>query len=148
VEIARLNSRIIDCTENWTTAFYPRRADLSLPVNGTGTPPKRLTMLRVTVQPDKINDYIALKKEYLNAVKKSGVKLQAVWRGQFGTSQWEFVTIEGLDNWAELDGPDPVTKAIGAEAASKFNFSTMQSQRQYDVIRYRSELSYVPNAAN
>ncbi len=141
-DLTRIGLRITDCTESAERAYYRVRPDLSLPP--TQEIPKMMIVLKVKVQPDKIEQYISMKKEYIALVKKAGIKFESVMQGRFGTSAWEFVTLESLNSWSDLDGPNPLQTALGAEALRKFNFSLAQTERENDVVRYRPELSYIP----
>jgi hypothetical protein len=136
-DLARIGQRVTDCTEAADRAYYRVRTDLSLPP--TKEIPKMLRVLKAKVQPDKVQAYIAMKKEYIGLVKNTPLKFEAVLQGRYGASQWEFLTLEGLNSWADLDVPEAAD-----DPARKFNFSSTQTERQYDIIRYRPELSYSP----
>lgn len=141
-DLTSIGIRITDCTESAERVYYRVRSDLSLPP--PQETPKMLTVLRVKVQPDKMAEYISMKKEYIALAKKVGGKYHEVMQARFGASEWEFLTVEGIDKWSDLDGPSPIAKAIGAEASRKFTFSLFQTERQYDIVRFRFELSYIP----
>lgn len=143
-DLTRIGLRINNCADSMERVYYRIRTDLSLPP--TQDIPKMLLVLKVKVQRDKIDDYVAMKKEYLELMKKSPVKFEAVLEGRFGASAREFITLSPLNSWADLDGPSDMEKIFGADALRKFNFSAMQTERQTDVIRYRPELSYTPVA--
>ena len=136
-DLARIGLRITDCADNIDRVYYRQRGDLSMPA--TPEIPKMVRVLKVKVQPDKMDAYIAMKKEYIGLAKKSPPKFLSVLQGRFGASSWEFLTLEGLNSWADLDVPEPAD-----DPARKFNFSTTQTERQYDIIRFRPELSYFP----
>lgn len=142
-DLARIGLRITNCADSVERQYYRVRADMSLPASKEL--PKMMLVLKVKVQPEKAAAYIAMKKEYLELLKKSPIKVESVMQGRYGTSQFEFLTLTGLNSWAELDGPNEVQTVAGADAG-KFNFTQTQTERQYDIIRYRPELSYIPAA--
>ncbi len=139
-DLARIAVRIGNCEDSVDHVYYRARPDLSLPpVPGI---PKMVRVLKVKVQPDKMDAYVGMKKEYIALLKKSPSKFEAVLQGRYGASQWEFLTLEGINSWADLDVPEPAD-----DPARKFNFSSTQTERQYDVIRFRPELSYIPGTS-
>lgn len=141
-EMRLINNRILAQTLTRKRAFYRVLADLSLPA--PKEMPKMIEVLSVTLDPHKIDEYVAMKKEYLNLEKQAGLQMAEVMRGVFGTSQWEYVTVTALDKWSDLDAPSQLAKAVGAETLRKYNFSSTQTSRQTDVYRFRPDLSYSP----
>ncbi len=139
-DLARIGLRITNCEESVERVYYRARPDLSLPA--TPGIPKMVRVLKVKLQPDKLEAYITMKKEYIALLKKSPPRFQAVLQGRYGTSQWEFLTLEGINSWADLDVPEPAD-----DPARKFNFGSTQTERQYDIIRFRAELSYIPGTS-
>jgi|SRR5271166_2539938 len=139
-DLARIALRITNCADSIDRAYYRGRPDLSLP--GTPEIPKMVRVLKVKLQPDKFDAYIAMKKEYIALLKKSPPKFEAVLQGRYGASQREFLTLDGMNSWADLDVPEPAD-----DPARKFNFSSTQTERQYDIIRFRPELSYIPGTS-
>jgi hypothetical protein len=142
-DLARIGLRINNCADMVERQYYRLRADLSLP--SPKELPKMMLVLKVKVQPEKAAAYIMLRKAYLEYLKKSPIKILSVMQGRYGTSELEFVTLRGLNSWSDLDVPNELQTVAGADAA-KFNFASTQTERQYDIIRYRPELSYIPAA--
>jgi antibiotic biosynthesis monooxygenase (ABM) superfamily enzyme len=136
-DLARIGLRITNCEDSADRVYYRGRPDLSLPP--VPEIPKMVRLLKAKLQPDKVEAYIAMKKEYIALLKKSPPKFESVLQGRYGTSQWEFLTLEGINRWADLDVPQPAD-----DPSRKFNFSATQTERQYDIIRFRPELSYIP----
>ncbi len=74
--------------------YYRGRPDLGLPA--PPEIPKMVRVLKVKLQPDKVEAYITMKKEYIALLKKSPPRFEAVLQGRFGASGWEFLTLEGI----------------------------------------------------
>ena len=73
-----------------------------------------------------LNDYMELRvKERVPALKKGGVKHQEVWTSSIGAGGKLF-TIEPLDDLGVLDGPSPLTKALGTEGTRALAARTQQ----------------------
>lgn len=137
-DLTRINSRIVDCfAELSERVVYRMRPDLSLPP--TKEIPKMVFVLKTQILPDKVADYIALKKENLATLKPENRKGYWVAQAAFGASQWEFITVEGFDAWADLDRMKPPSDTPG-------KMQLTQTVRQWDVYRFRPELSYIAEA--
>ena len=75
---------------------------------------------RSTVKFDHIADYQeSIKADVLPAMKKAGVKYYTTTRIRYGGPANVFVSAQGIDNWADLDKPSPMARAMGAEEARK-----------------------------
>lgn len=135
-DLARINSRIVDCFAEWDRVVYRMRPDLSLPP--AKEIPKMVRVLKTQILPDKVAEYIALKKENLAALKSENPRGYWVARAAFGASAWEFITVEGFDTWADLDRPP-----APAPDTNVNKMQLTQSVRQWDVYRFRPELSYI-----
>jgi hypothetical protein len=80
-------------------------------------------MTRVTfthIRPDMASEWVDLQKnEVVPALKKAGQKGRTVYSsGLFGNS-YEYVTITPMDNFAEFDAGNPLTKALGAAPSAR-----------------------------
>ena len=104
--------------------------------------------LRTVVKPDKVMEYMALiRDEVMPAAKKSGVKWYSVARVRYGAASSEFISVMGMDSWADLDGESPVVKGMGGrEAYVRFvaRITPLTEHSQYDIYRFQPELSYLP----
>ena len=121
--------------------------DLSLPDSG-----KMPTMIRVLVtqvRPDKVKDYLELaKNEIIPGIKKSGLKDYSIAQSRFGEPNTVITSVVGFNNWADLDGGLGLEKGIGKEAYQSFlgKLTPLIVSSQFDVYRFRPDLSYLPPA--
>jgi hypothetical protein len=143
-DLARINVRIIDCTESWRRIVDEINPDLSLPA--TNDMPKMIRVLVTDVRPEKIGDYLDLmKNEILPAVKKGGVTSYSFASRRFGAPSTEFISVAGLNSWADFDGGFGPEKGLGKEGykalVAKVRMLIVQSQ--YDVYRFEPDLSYL-----
>ena len=145
-DLTRIGGRINQASQGSRTIISEINKDLSLPV--AKDMPKMVLVLRITLHPDKVNEYLALaKSELLPAVKKSGVKTYATARTRYGGSRAEITSSVGVDSWADLDGTSPIAKAMGADAYEKYlnKIRPLMTAVEYNVYRYQPELSYRPD---
>jgi hypothetical protein len=144
-DLARINVRIIDCTESWRRVIEEVNPDLSLPPSNDV--PKMIRVLVTDVRPEKVGEYLDLvKNEILPAIKKAGVTEYNVASRRFGAPSTEFVSVLGLNNWADFDGEFGVEKGLGKEGykALVAKVRTLIVRSQYDVYRFEPDLSYLP----
>lgn len=145
-DLTRIAARINHCALGVRSSIGEINKDLTLPV--AKDMPKMVSVLRITLQPDKVDQYLALaKSELLPAVKKSGIKTYATVRMRYGASRAEIVSSAGVDSWADLDGTSPIVKAMGADAYEKYlnKVRPLMTAVEYNVYRYQPELSYRPD---
>ena len=146
-DLARISMRITDCTESSHRIIEEVNPDLSLPDSG-----KMPTMIRVLVtqvRPDKLKDYFELaKNEIIPGIKKSGLKDYSIAQGRFGEPNTVITSVAGFNNWADLDGGLGLEKGIGKEAYQSFlgKLTPLIVSSQFDVYRFRPDLSYLPPA--
>jgi hypothetical protein len=78
--------------------------------------PQLLMVQLVTVKPESVPQYVALQKgDVIPAQQKGGVKVREVWQAAvFGPSN-EYANVTMVDDMAQFDGPNPMTRALGAE---------------------------------
>jgi hypothetical protein len=62
----------------------------------------------------------------------------------FGAPGTQRTTVTPISNWAELDQPNPMIRALGAEAAQKLNLKriALTTGNESVVMRYVPEISY------
>ena len=146
-DLARISMRITDCTESWHRIIEEVNPDLSLPDSG-----KMPTMIRVLVtqvRPDKVKDYLELaKNEVIPGIKKSGLKDYSIAQSRFGEPNTVITSVAGFNNWADLDGGLGLEKGIGKEAYQSYlgKLTPLIVSSQFDVYRFRPDLSYLPPA--
>ena len=82
-------------------------------------------------------------------MKKSGAKTYLVTQPRMGRPGNEIISVLGIDKWADLD-ENIVTKTMGADAHQRFmdRLNQLILESQFDVYRYRPELSYLPGPAS
>ncbi len=147
-DLARINVRIVDCTEGWRRFIDEINPDLSLPPGNDV--PKMIRVLVTNVRPDKIGDYLDLvKNEILPAVKKGGVKEYTFASRRFGAPNTQFISVAGMDSWADFDGEFGAEKGLGKEGykALVAKIRTLITSSQFDVYRFEPEISYLPPPA-
>ena len=92
------------------------------------------------VKPDMVNEWLALQKNEVNpALKKAGISRRTLSAVILG-NDYQFLSISPLDSFSPLDGPDPFTRALGAEGADRLRAKLgrcVVSSRRY--IFYREE---------
>lgn len=107
--------------------------------------PKMAIFTRVDVKADKLADFERfLKGEWITALKKGGGKHYAVSQVVYGGSTTEYLTLVGIDSFAELGKGHPVVAALGDEGVVKMmatsGLSTQRIERT--VIRLDPEMSF------
>jgi len=147
-DLTRIGARITQCMESRERIIDVINEELSLP--RTQEIPKMVRSVRTRVRPEMVSQYEALiKSEIVAAAKKAGMKTLITARARYGAPATEFRTAVGLDNWAELDEPSPIVKAMGEEAYRQFlaKLMPMVLETEWNVYRYMPDLSYIPSAA-
>ncbi len=145
-DLTRIAGRINQCAQESRRSLAEVDKDLSLPPSKEM--PKMVSVLRIHLHPDKVDEYLALvKSELLPAIKKSGVKSYTVVRTRYGGPRAELISAAGMDSWADLDGTSPIVKAMGADAYQKYlnKIRPLMQDAEYNVFRYQPELSFRPD---
>jgi hypothetical protein len=146
-DLQRIGIRINQCTEGSNRIIDEVLPDLSLP--RTAEIPKMVRTLRTRVRPDKVNDYLALvKSEVLPAAKKAGLKEYSLAQTRYGAPISEFLSVAGVNNWADFDGGFGVQKAMGEEVYQRFlaKLRPLILESEYNVYRFLPDLSYLSTA--
>lgn len=147
-DLARVNMRIIDCTESWHRTIEEVVPDLSLP--DTNTMPKMIRVIVTDVRPDKYNEYLDLEKnEILPAVKKSGAAFYSFAETRYGNSSLEVTSVTGFDSWADLDAGIGAQKGLGMDGyhALVEKVRPLIAKSEFNIYRYEPDLSYMPPPA-
>jgi hypothetical protein len=78
------------------------------------------SLVRITqVKPEMASEWLAIQKNEVNpALKKAGVASRTVLETVLG-NPYEYVSITPFSNYSELDGDNPVVKALGQEGAAR-----------------------------
>jgi hypothetical protein len=144
-QLQAIETRITQCMESIHSIVDEVLPDLSLPQSGSVP---MIRVMRSRVKPDKVNEYIALlKSETLPAMKKAGLKLFAVSQVRYGAPNTEFISVSGINCWADLDGGLPIQKAMGEEGYQRFlaKLRPLIIESEADVFRFVPDSSYSPN---
>lgn len=107
--------------------------------------PKMAILTTVEVKSDKLMDFEAfVKGEWIAALKKGGGKHYSVSQVVYGGSTTEFMTLVGIDTFADLAKGHPVTKALGEEGIVKLMAKSGGFAQRVDrrIIRLDSDLSF------
>jgi hypothetical protein len=144
-ELARMAARRNQCVESVRTTYERTQPDLGF--NPPGTPqPKTVTMVRVNVHPDMIQQWMAtVKNELVPAWKKAGQPGMLARRVEYGGSRNQFTIRVPLNKWADLDGEGPLVKALGQDGAAKLGAKlSSMSSAEWLVYNFVPELSVRP----
>jgi hypothetical protein len=103
-------------------------------------------ILRVTeVKPDMMSDFIALQKsDTVPGLQKAGVEWRDAWRAAIVGSANTFAFVTPLKSFSDLDGENPMQKALGADGYRSYLDKVgklIGSSRAY-IIRSRPDLGY------
>ncbi len=145
-QLSALTARMGNCIQSTRRVIVALDANLSIPMANVPSPPMA-RVVRTWVRPEHTDAYMALiKSELLPAAKKAGLKLFSVGRIRFGGSRYEFETVMGQANWAELDSPPALVSAMGEAAYQKFlaKQRPMIALTEYEVYRLMKDQSYLP----
>jgi hypothetical protein len=83
----------------------------------TGPRNTRLLVTEVHVKPEMVDEWLALERnQVVPALKKAGVKQYTVYETVIGEAT-DFVIVQPLPSFAEFNGPDALTRALGMEKA-------------------------------
>ena len=136
-----LINRLMSVVDDRETRVAERNTELSLPIPASLPPYVR--RVKTVVKPDRVDDYLALTKEFVNAgVKPSGAKTYVVNRTRMGGPATEFISGLGIEKLSELDDI-PARKTMGE---AKYNAwlakrNSMIISSEIDVYRVRMDLS-------
>jgi hypothetical protein len=142
-------ARLMAATASMRRVIEVVNPELSLPMPD-GAPPAMVSVLRVLVKPERLDDYMkVMKEELVPGMKKAGAKVFVISRARFGAPGNEITSVRGMDNFAVLDGPSALVEAMGGrEAYSAFlsKLAPMRISSEYQLYRFRPEMSHLPPA--
>jgi hypothetical protein len=81
----------------------------------TAAAPQWIRFTVDTVKPDMVQEYEGYKKQLAAAYKKAGQPIYAVLTN-FAGNRNEYTTVVFVAKFGDMDGPNPIAKAIGEEA--------------------------------
>jgi hypothetical protein len=147
-DMARINTRIIDCTASWRRTIEELQPDLSLPESKDI--PKLVRVLVTDVRPDKYKEYLSLvKNEILPAAKKGGLKMYDFAETRYGGPNTEVSSVVAMDSWGDLDGDVGIQKGLGKEGYQALleKVRPLIVQSEVNEYRFLADLSFLPPAA-
>ena len=112
--------------------------------------PKFMVLNFTYTVPGRSNDYAAfLSNDLMPAIRKSKAVGYTATRTLHGGDANEFVTARYMDKMADLDGPNPLAQALGADGAAKLNAKTvgMIQRQERRIYRFVPNLSFRSAAA-
>ena len=142
-EITRITARINESfvSSNRVIDIVNQEASMPRPAE----PPKMLMIWTAHVKADKMREAVDLEKnEYAAAMKTTGVKTYIFAVTRYGGPANEIRSSTGLDNWAAIDQPNMVRKAMGDDKYRAFTakMDALLEDYRYDIYRYDAELSF------
>ena len=146
-DIARVSTRITDCTAGSRRVIIEVQPDLSIDLLTDA--PKMIRVLTTDVRPEHFNEYIALvKSDILPAAQKAGLKLYEFSETRYGASSAQVTSIVPMDTWSELDQPYGVEKALGKDGyeALRAKIRPLIDQSTYNEYRFLPDVSYMAPA--
>jgi hypothetical protein len=146
-DLARLQTRLVDCASSWRRTIEEIQPDLSLPM--TTEMPKMVRVLTTLVRPDKYKEYLDLiKSDVLPAAKKGGMKTYIFAEARYGAPNTQVSSVIAMDKWAELDDSVGIEKALGKEGYQALlgKVRPLVEQAEVNEYRFESDLSYLPPA--
>jgi hypothetical protein len=144
-DLARLSTRIIDCTESWHRIIEEIQPDLSLP--SSQEIPKMIRVLVTEVRPDKYKEYLDLvKSDVLPAAQKGGLKTYTFAETRDGAPNTSVSSVIGMDSWADLDGDFGVEKGLGKDGYQALlgKIRPLIVSSVANIYRFQPDLSYLP----
>lgn len=111
----------------------------------SGKPPAWVVVTTTNLLPGKGQEFATITaEEYLPAFKKAGLTDYWVFAANFGAPGTQRTIVTPISGWADLDQPNPLTRAVGQEAAQKLGQKrgALTTGSQTVVMRYVPELSF------
>jgi hypothetical protein len=146
-DLARLQTRMIDCALSWRRTIEEIQPDLSLPMSTEM--PKMVRVLTTLVRPEKYKEYLDLvKSDVLPAAQKGGLKTYIFAETRYGAPNTQVSSVIAMDKWAELDEPIGIEKALGKEGYQALlgKIRPLTVQAEVNEYRFEPDLSYLPPA--
>jgi hypothetical protein len=147
-DLARLQTRMIDCAASWRRTIEEIQPDLSLPMSAEM--PKMVRVLTTLVRPEKYKEYLDLvKTDVLPAAKKGGLNTYIFAEARYGAPNTQVSSVIAMNKWAELDEPIGVEKGLGKEGyqALLVKIRPLIVQAESNEYSFQPDLSYLPPAS-
>lgn len=146
-DLARLQTRMIDCAASWRRTIEEIQPDLSLPMSMDM--PKMVRVLTTLVRPEKYKEYLDLvKSDVVPAAKKAGLKTYIFAEARYGAPNTQVTSVIAMDKWADQDEPLGIEKALGKDGYQALlgKVRPLIVQAEVNEYRFEAELSYLPAA--
>jgi hypothetical protein len=146
-DLARLQTRMIDCAASWRRTIEEIQPDLSLPP--TPEIPKMVRVLTTLIRPEKYKEYLDLvKTDILPAAQKAGLKTYAFAEARYGAPNTQVTSVVDMEKWGQLDEPFGVEKGLGKEGYQALlgKLRPLIVQAEVNEYRFEPDLSYLPPA--
>lgn len=112
----------------------------------SGKPPAWVVVTTTNLLPGRGQEFASITaEEYLPAYKKAGLSDYWVFAANFGAPVTQRTIVTPISGWADLDQPNPLTRALGQEAAQKLGQkrgALTTGGAQSVVMRYVPEMSF------
>lgn len=145
-QIAQWVARASSCVESRRTEIIENYEDLSIPVQpGRAAALADLVLRELNV--GYTQDFIDLRREtMLPAYKKAGANGVYVARVRYGGNRSVWVTARLHDSWADIEAGDALRQGLGDEGFRRMQDESQKMTKSIEwlVLRYRPDLSYVP----
>lgn len=147
-DLARLQTRMIDCASSWRRTIDVIQPDLSL-TQTSPEMPKMVRVLTTLVRADKYQEYLdVIKSDVLPAAKKGGLTTYLFSETKYGAPNTQVTSVIAMDKWAELDEPFGIEKVLGKDGYKALlgKVRPLIIQSEVNEYRFQPELSYLPPA--
>lgn len=141
---AKYNAKLLPMVVSTRTVIQTLIPSASLQSFGS-TPPALVRVATMRLLPGKGPEFTAITaSEFLPAFKKAGVTDHLVFATSYGGPANERTIVTYLSKYADLDTPNPIARALGAEAAQKLNQkrAALTSGTEAIVLRLLPDLSF------
>lgn len=134
---------------NATCARMHREIDLVIPElfsGSVGDPPRYYQRAKVTVKPEKIDEFrTALLSDIGPAIKKSGAKRYVAAQAEFGVARSVFSIAYSIESLASLDKESAIATAMGKDGYQRYlaKVRPLITEAVYDLWEYMPDLSYI-----
>lgn len=144
VDLTRITRRISDSFESSSRVVEMVDQQASTPLSTDI--PKMVMVWTAHVKNGKMPEAVAAERnEYAAAVKTAGIKSYVFTRARFGAPYNEIRSSLALDKYADLDGDNPIRKAMGDEKYRAFaeKMNGLLDDFHYEIYIHQPQLSYI-----
>jgi hypothetical protein len=141
---AKFNAKIRPMIVSQHQMLQTLQPNLSLQ-SFSSTLPALAIVTTIDLIPGKNPEFVAMQRDdYLPALKKAGVTDYLVFNTNYGGPGLQRSIVQYLPNYAALDQPNPIQRALGPEGAQKLNLrrQAIITRAENAVYRLVPDLSY------